>query len=113
MGLSRTTCQYKAKQKEDTELQDALTALTTRHVAIGYWQCCYRLWNKGHGWNHKRIYRVYTTMQLNIRRRAKKRLPERIKQALVVPTAPNQIWSIDFMNDRLGDGRKFRVLNYH
>lgn len=111
MGLSRTTCQYKAKHKDDSELQDALTALTTKHVAIGYWQCCYRLWNKGHWWNHKRIYRVYTGMKLNIRRRAKKRLPERVKQALMVPCAPNQVWSIDFMIDSLTDGRKFRLLN--
>ncbi len=111
MGISRTTCQYKARIKDDTELQDALTALTTKHVAIGYWQCCYRLWNKGYHWNHKRIYRVYTAMKLNIRRRAKKRLPERIKQALMVPSAPNQVWSIDFMSDSLVDGRKFRLLN--
>lgn len=111
MGISRTTCQYKNKPKDDTELQDVLTALTTKHVAIGYWQCCYRLWNKGYGWNHKRIYRVYTDMKLNIRRRAKKRLPERIKQALMVPSAPNQVWSIDFMSDSLVDGRKFRLLN--
>lgn len=111
MGISRTTCQYKAKPKDDSELQDALTALTTKHVAIGYWQCCYRLWNKGHWWNHKRIYRVYTDMKLNIRRRAKKRLPERVKRALMVPSAPNQVWSIDFMSDSLTDGRKFRLLN--
>jgi putative transposase len=111
MGISRTTCQYKAKPKDDAELQDALTTLTARHVAIGYWQCCYRLWNKGRQWNHKRIYRVYTAMKLNIRRRAKKRLPERIKQALMVPSAPNQVWSIDFMSGSLMDGRKFRLLN--
>ena len=111
MGISRTTCQYKAKPKDDTELQDALTALTTKHVAIGYWQCCYRLWNKAHWWNHKRIYRVYKDMKLNIRRRAKKRLPERVKQPLMVPSAPNQVWSIDFMSDSLVDGRKFRLLN--
>ena len=111
IGISRTTCQYKAKPKDDTELQDALTALTSKHVAIGYWQCCYRLWNKGYLWNHKRIYRVYTDMKLNIRRRSKKRLPERIKQALMVPSAPNQVWSIDFMSDSLVDGRKFRLFN--
>ena len=50
-------------------------------------------------------------MRLNIRRRAKKRLPERVKQVLTAATAPNQMWSIDFMSDRLIDGRKFRVLN--
>jgi putative transposase len=110
-SISRTTCRYKAKPRDDSELQNALTALTDKHAAIGYWQCCYRLWNKGYQWNHKRIYRVYTDMKLNIRRRAKKRLPERIKQPLLIPEAPNQTWSIDFMSDSLMDGRKFRLLN--
>ncbi|MDB5203274.1 MAG: Mobile element protein, partial [Ferruginibacter sp.] len=32
-------------------------------------------------------------------------------QALMVPTAPNQVWSIDFMSDSLVDGRKYRLLN--
>jgi putative transposase len=111
VGLSRTTYQYKKNPKNDSEVQDALTGLTTKHAAIGFWQCCYRLWNRGLWWNHKRIYRVYTSMKLNIRRRAKKRLPERVKQPLSVPTAPNQVWSIDFMADSLTDGRRFRLLN--
>lgn len=109
--LSRTTYQYKRKAKDDGEVQEALTILTTRHPAIGFWQCCYRLWNKGCAWNHKRIYRVYTEMKFNIRRRAKKRLPERVKQQLSVPTAPNQVWSIDFMSDSLTDGRRIRLFN--
>lgn len=111
IGISRTTCQYEAKSKDDTELQSALSVLTDKHAAIGFWQCCYRLWNKGYTWNHKRIYRVYTEMKLNIRRRAKKRLPERVKQPLSIPDTVNQVWSIDFMCDSLVDGRKFRLLN--
>jgi putative transposase len=111
VGVSRTTCQYKRKLKNDDQLQGELTDLTGKHPAIGFWQCCYRLWDKGCQYNHKRIYRVYTDMKLNIRRRAKKRLPERIKVPLMVPCEPNQMWSIDFMSDSLVDGRKFRLLN--
>lgn len=111
MGMSRTTCQYKAKVKDDQAVQEALTELTTKHAAIGFWQCCYRLWNKGSNWNHKKIYRVYTDMKLNIRRRAKRRLPERVKHPLTVPTAFNQVWSIDFMSDCLADGRRIRLFN--
>jgi putative transposase len=58
-----------------------------------------------------RVRRIYRELKLNIRRRAKKRLPERVKQPLSVPTAPNQVWSIDFMSDALVDGKKFRLLN--
>lgn len=50
-------------------------------------------------------------MKLNIRSRYSKRLPTRIKQALFKPTQINQVWSIDFMNDTLWDGRRFRLLN--
>ena len=29
----------------------------------------------------------------------------------MVPERPNRVWSMDFMADRLGDGRAFRLLN--
>jgi putative transposase len=110
-AISRSTYRYKHKQKDDRKVEDHLSALTTKHPAIGFWSCYYRLRNRGEQINHKRLYRVYKAMRLNIRRRSKKRLPERVKQPLVVPTAPNQCWSLDFMSDALSDGRKFRVLN--
>ena len=50
-------------------------------------------------------------MKLNIRRKARKRLPARIKQALFQPTEINQVWSMDFMSDSLWDGKRYRLLN--
>ena len=111
MQLPRSTYQYTGKQKDDSTIQHALTELVSKHPTIGFWQCHYRLRNRGEKWNHKRVRRIYREMKLNIRRRAKKRLPERVKQPLTVPTAPDQMWSIDFMSDSLVDGRKFRLLN--
>lgn len=111
VGLPRGTYRYARRPKADGPVIAALAALVEAHPAIGFWQAYHRLRLAGHAWNHKRVRRVYTAMRLNIRRRAKKRLPARVKQRLFVPEAANQVWSLDFMHDSLWDGRTFRLLN--
>jgi putative transposase len=111
VSLPRSTQQYKRKPKQDEPVIDQLKELVDKHPAIGFWQSYYRIRRKGFDWNHKKVYRVYTEMKLNIRRRYKKRLPARVKQALYQPAALNEVWSIDFMCDTLWDGRRFRLLN--
>ncbi len=111
MQLPRSSYQYRRKVKDDSDIENALSTMVEKHPAIGFWQSFHRFKNRGETWNHKPVYRVYCKMNLNIRRRAKKRLPERVKQKLSVPDAPNQMWSIDFMSDALSDGRKVRLLN--
>ena len=54
---------------------------------------------------------MYTLLGLNVRRKAKRRVPQRIKEPLSVPATINQGWSMDFMCDSLTDGRRFRLLN--
>ena len=66
---------------------------------------------QGHGWNHKRVYRIYRELELNLRLKPRKRLKREKPEELAVPEAPNAVWSMDFMADRLGDGRAFRLLN--
>jgi putative transposase len=89
----------------------ALEELVARHPTIGFWKCYYPLRRKGYDCNHKRLHRVYKLLKLNIRRKIKRRLPQRVKQPLIVPEALNQAWSMDFMSDSLVDGRRFRLLN--
>jgi putative transposase len=66
---------------------------------------------RGYPWNHKRVYRIYCALNLNIRRRSKKRLPSRNPEPLSVPESINQCWSADFMSDALWSGQRFRTFN--
>lgn len=58
-----------------------------------------------------RLSRVYKQLGMNLPRRGKKRLPERVKCPLATPDQPNEVWSMDFMADGLDNGRKVRTLN--
>lgn len=107
----RSSYRYQAVPRNDQALIEAFGQLVDDHPSIGFWQSYHRLRRRGYTDNHKRMYRIYTQLKLNIRRRYRKRLPARVKQALFQPEAINQVWSVDFMSDSLWDGRRFRLLN--
>ena len=86
--------------------------MTTNRRTWGFGLCFLYLRNvKGYGWNHKRVYRIYCELELNLRIKPKKRLKRDKPDALAVPGVPNHTWSMDFMADQLVDGRSFRALN--
>jgi len=88
-----------------------LVSLADRYPRYGFGKLFRLLRRQGHGWNHKRVYRVYCALKLNLRRKGKKRLPTRKKESLVWPVAANLCWSIDFMSDALIGGKQFRTFN--
>ncbi|KMW59420.1 Mobile element protein [Candidatus Rhodobacter oscarellae] len=86
--------------------------LTNAEKTWGFGLCFLHLCNvKGFGWDHKRVYRIYRELELNMRIKPKKRLQCEKPEPLAVPEAPNQVRSLDFMADQLADGRSFRALN--
>jgi len=89
----------------------ALTTLVAAKSRWGFWKCYDRLRLDGQLWNHKRLWRVYCRLRLNLPRRTKKRLPVRLRQPLAVIPQPNAVWAIDFMSDTLYGGRRFRTCN--
>ena len=113
MKLSSSVYYYRAKtDPQDAPVQDMLNGLAEGHRRWGFWKMYdFIRQQTTHQWNHKRVYRIYTQMQLNIRRKGKKRLPARNRETLTLPINPNVVWSMDFMHDRLINGRALRTLN--
>ena len=111
--MSRSSWYRQPSQQEarDGPVIDALNAMIEKYPRWGFWMCYDRLRLDGHDWNHKRVYRVYKAMNLNLPRRKKRRLPQRVQQPMVVEARANAEWSLDFMSDALYQGRRFRTLN--
>ena len=112
-SVSETCYRYEAKKNaENEQIADWLLRLTDIHRNWGFGLCYLYLRNvKGFKWNHKRIYRIYKELELNLRIKPRKRLNREKPEALAVPEEINQVWSMDFMHDPLSDGRSFRVLS--
>ena len=105
--ISRCAYHYQPKRVDDGEIIDLLSALAEKHPRYGFRKLFTRLRNQGYGWNHKRVYRIYCGLKLNLRRKGKRRLPTRHPEPLAVPTSANDCWSVDFMSDALYSGRHF------
>jgi putative transposase len=112
-GISESCYRYVAKLGgENDEIADWLIRLTDNHRNWGFGLCFLYLRNvKGHGWNHKRVYRIYRGLELNLRIRPNRRMVREKPDALAVPGTLNEVWSMDFMHDQLSDGRSVRVFN--
>lgn len=102
---------YQCKPNDDDQIRAELAQLAQLHHRWGFWMMHHYLRRLNFLWNHKKVYRVYTDMQLNLRRKHKKRLPARVMEPLLWPVKPNLTWSMDFMHDTLSNGVNFRTLN--
>ena len=95
----------------DAAVIDVINEQLRKSPRAGFWKCYDRMRLTGYLINHKRVYRVYFRMGLNLKRRTKRVLPKRIAVPLEVVDAPNEQWALDFMHDSLYCGRPYRTLN--
>lgn len=96
-GVSETCYRYSAQRNDENEaIGDLLLGLTQAHKTWGFGLCFLHLRNvKGHWWNHKRVYRVYRDLELNLRIKPRRRLRREKPEELAVPPTPNTTWSMD------------------
>jgi len=111
--ISQNCYRYQPKLSgENAEIADWLVRLTYNQKNWGFGLCFLFLRNvKGFRWNHKRVYRIYRELELNLRIKPKKRIVREVPESLAVPSSMNETWSMDFMHDSLECGRPYRLFN--
>ena len=102
---------YYQPVKDDSEVENKLREYGEKLPARGFPEYYKRIRREGLQWNHKRVRRVYRKLGMAHRRKMKRRIPNPERKALLQPVRHNLTWSLDFMEDRLENGRRFRVLN--
>lgn len=111
--ISQACYRYEARRdSKDDEIAQWLLRLTDNNRNWGFGLCFLHLRNvRSFTWNHKRVYRIYRELELNLRIKPRKRLVREKPEPLAVPEYCNEVWSMDFMHDQLEDGRSIRLLN--
>ena len=110
VGMSASSLRYQPAPDRNLTLRRRIVALAHRHRRYGAGMIYLKLRQAGHRVNHKRVERLYTEAQLQVRRRRRKKIPVAGRQPLVRPQAPNDVWSADFVFDRTADGRVVKCL---
>lgn len=110
MGMSASSLRYRPAPDRNAELRTAMTTLAARHPRYGAGMIYLKLRQQGRTVNHKRVDRLYTEAQLQLRRRTRKKVPVGARQPLVRPAAANAVWSMDFVFDRSAEGRVIKCL---
>jgi putative transposase len=111
MKIGWSTWMYRKKVRRfDAVLRRRLCEMAACPVRYGYRRLTVLLRREGWKVNAKRIYRLYSQEQLIVRTKQRRKIARRERGTIAMATAPNQCWSMDFMSDKLADGRSFRIL---
>jgi putative transposase len=112
VGISRSLVERAPKRIQNRErLRERLRALAGERRRFGYRRLHALLRREGWRVNHKLVERLYREEKLAIRRRGRQKRRGGAMAGHWCPIAANQRWSLDFTEDGLASGRKFRTAN--
>lgn len=108
--MSASALRYRPVPDRNAALRQKIVALAQRHRRYGAGMIYLKLRQAGEVVNHKRVERLYAEEKLQIKRRKRKKVPITDRQPLERPGSANTIWSMDFIFDRISNGRQLKIL---
>ena len=110
LELQNSSYYYRSRKPDDTALRIRLKDLAATRVRFGYRRLHILLKREGWEVNHKKVYRLYTEDGLTVRTKKRKKMASRARNPLKRARCTNEQWSMDFIHDRLEDGKSLRML---
>lgn len=110
LGVDRSSIRYRSRRLEDNHIREAMKQVASERRRFGYRRIHVMLERQGIILNLKKLRRLYREEKLQVRKRGGRKRALGTRRPMLVPNAPNQRWSLDFVSDAMTDGRRFRVL---
>lgn len=117
IGIHRSSTRYRAvARREDAELLVKLRQIKEQYPRFGVPRVAAMLKREGPPFdavNRKRVERLWRLAGLQVARRRRQKRQKPPERSLTPCQAeyPHHVWSYDFIEDALLDGRKIRILN--
>ena len=109
IGVDRTAFQYQRSRHSDEAVRIRLRELANERRRFGYRRLAIMLRREGLAMNLKKVYRLYKEERLTVRKRGGRKRALGTRAPMSIPQDANQRWSLDFVQDALNDGRRFRI----
>jgi len=113
--MSRTSYRYNVvKRTDEDEVREEIIHLAANYGHVGYRMVCDFMRNKGRKINHKRVERIWREEGLKLPKKQTKKRRLHLGDGSCVRNRPerkNHVWSYDFIEDKLTNGKKVRWLN--
>ena len=105
----RKTVRYRSRRPRDEELRRRLRELAAKQRRFGYRRLHVLLRAEGHLVNREKIQWLYREEGLTVRKRKGRMRAVGSRTPILIEVGPNARWSVDFVDDQLSDGRRFRI----
>ncbi len=110
LGVDRSMVRYRSRRADDTGIRERLRELANERRRFGFRRLGVLLKREGIVMNRKKLLRLYREEGLAVRRRRGRKRALGTRTPMIVPSGPNQRWSLDFVSDAFTQGRRFRIL---
>lgn len=110
VGMSASALRYVPRPDGNLDLRQQIVDMAQRYRRYGAPMIHLKLRQAGRQINHKRVERLYALEKLQVRRRRRKKIPPADRHPLIRPGRANEVWSMDFVFDRIASGRAIKCL---